>query len=106
MPVVVVVILILALIVVGGVVVGLTLKLLGWLLAGLVIGALARLVLPGPQALGWTATILYGLAGSLVGGIAGDAVGLGAILQFLLALLTAAVLIALFSAAAPRKTSG
>ncbi len=103
MPVVVVIVLILIILLVGGFVVGLTLKLLGYVIAGLIIGALARLLVPGPQALGWLATTLYGIAGSLIGGIAGDALGVGAILQFILAIVSAALLIALFAAAAPRQ---
>jgi uncharacterized membrane protein YeaQ/YmgE (transglycosylase-associated protein family) len=39
------------------------------LLWGLVIGALARLALPGPDPMPWYATIGLGLGGSLVGGI-------------------------------------
>ena len=38
-------------------------------LAGLVVGALARLALPGPDPMGILATIGLGLAGSLVGGV-------------------------------------
>lgn len=102
MPLVVVIVLILIVLVVGGFVVGLTLTLLGYVITGLIVGALARLLLPGPQELGWLATILYGVAGSLIGGIAGDAIGVGAILQFILAIVAAAILIALFAAAAPR----
>jgi uncharacterized membrane protein YeaQ/YmgE (transglycosylase-associated protein family) len=36
---------------------------------GLVVGALARLALPGPDPMGILATIGLGLAGSLVGGV-------------------------------------
>ena len=42
---------------------------LALLLSGLVIGALARLALPGPDPMPIWATILLGWAGSLVGGI-------------------------------------
>lgn len=43
-----------------------------WLaLAGLLIGGLARLVLPGREAIGIFGTILAGIAGSFVGGILG-----------------------------------
>jgi uncharacterized membrane protein YeaQ/YmgE (transglycosylase-associated protein family) len=45
---------------------------LALLLGGLVIGALARLALPGPDPMGILATIGLGLAGSLVGGIVGQ----------------------------------
>lgn len=41
------------------------------ILGGLVVGALARLALPGPDPMGIPATIGLGLAGSLVGGIVG-----------------------------------
>jgi len=40
-------------------------------LSGLVVGALARWVLPGPDAMGWLPTIGYGLAGSFLGGLVG-----------------------------------
>ena len=42
--------------------------LLSVLLSGLLIGALARLALPGPDPLSFGLTILLGLAGSLIGG--------------------------------------
>jgi uncharacterized membrane protein YeaQ/YmgE (transglycosylase-associated protein family) len=47
------------------------------LVGGLVIGLLARLVLPGPDPMSVLATMGYGLAGSLVGGILGRMLGLG-----------------------------
>jgi uncharacterized membrane protein YeaQ/YmgE (transglycosylase-associated protein family) len=42
------------------------------LLAGLIIGALARLLLPGSDPIGCLATALLGIAGSLVGGLLSD----------------------------------
>lgn len=45
---------------------------LWWLLVGLVAGALARLLVPGSDPLGWGGTILLGLVGSLVGGFLGN----------------------------------
>jgi hypothetical protein len=36
---------------------------------GLLIGALARLALPGPDPMSWPATLGYGLVGSVVGGL-------------------------------------
>lgn len=45
------------------------LLLVGIVLGGLVIGALARLALPGPDPMGILATIGLGLAGSFVGGL-------------------------------------
>ena len=41
---------------------------LGWLIIGLVAGALARLMVPGRQPMGLFMTMLLGLVGSLVGG--------------------------------------
>lgn len=41
-----------------------------WLLIiGLIAGALARLIMPGRDAMGWLATILLGIVGSIVGGL-------------------------------------
>jgi uncharacterized membrane protein YeaQ/YmgE (transglycosylase-associated protein family) len=48
--------------------------LLSVMLSGLVIGALARLALPGPDPLSFGLTILLGLAGSLIGGGTASAV--------------------------------
>ena len=43
-----------------------------WLLIGLVAGAIARLLVPGKDRLGWGGTLLLGLAGSVIGGFLGD----------------------------------
>jgi uncharacterized membrane protein YeaQ/YmgE (transglycosylase-associated protein family) len=37
-------------------------------LVGLVIGAVARFLLPGKDTMGWVATSLFGIAGSVAGG--------------------------------------
>jgi uncharacterized membrane protein YeaQ/YmgE (transglycosylase-associated protein family) len=47
------------------------------LISGLVIGALARLAVPGPDPMPIWLTILLGIAGSIVGGAVAVAVGLG-----------------------------
>jgi uncharacterized membrane protein YeaQ/YmgE (transglycosylase-associated protein family) len=41
---------------------------LGWIVFGLIVGAIARLLMPGRQPLGIILTILLGIAGSFVGG--------------------------------------
>ena len=102
MALVVVLLIILGVVLLGWVVVGLTLNLLGWILTGLIVGALARLVLPGSQALGWLATILYGIGGALIGGVVADILDVGSIIQFLLAVASAAVLIAVFATGSRR----
>lgn len=49
---------------------------LGWVLFGLVVGALAKLVMPGRDPGGIIVTILLGIVGALVGGFLGRALGL------------------------------
>lgn len=47
---------------------------IGWLLFGLVAGALARLLVPGRDPMGWIGTIILGLVGSVVGGFLAEVV--------------------------------
>lgn len=44
------------------------LNILSWILFGLVVGAIARLLVPGRDPMGCLGTILLGVAGSVVGG--------------------------------------
>jgi uncharacterized membrane protein YeaQ/YmgE (transglycosylase-associated protein family) len=46
---------------------------LAWLVIGLVAGALARLLVPGRDPMGFVATLLLGLVGALVGGFLAQA---------------------------------
>ena len=43
-------------------------NIIGWLLFGLVVGAIAKFLMPGRDPGGWLVTILLGIAGSFVGG--------------------------------------
>lgn len=45
------------------------------IIVGLVVGAIARFLMPGKQSLGWIATCLLGIAGSMVGGWIGRVLG-------------------------------
>ncbi len=45
------------------------LSFLWWLIIGLIAGALARLIMPGKDAMGLLATMLLGIAGSILGGL-------------------------------------
>ncbi|MCC3264881.1 GlsB/YeaQ/YmgE family stress response membrane protein [Arthrobacter gengyunqii] len=54
---------------------------IGFIVAGLVIGALARLIKPGKQNLSLLATLLLGLAGSVIGGVIANLVGTGDIFE-------------------------
>ncbi len=50
---------------------------IGFIVFGLVVGALARLIKPGRQHLSVIATLLIGLAGSVIGGLIANALGTG-----------------------------
>ena len=43
----------------------------GFLLLGLIAGAIAKLILPGKQGGGWLITLLLGVVGALLGGFLG-----------------------------------
>ena len=45
------------------------------IIVGLIVGAVARFVLPGEQKMGWIMTCLLGIAGSLIAGYTGQALG-------------------------------
>ena len=71
---------------------------IGFLVAGLVIGALARLIKPGKQNLSVLMTLGLGLVGSLIGGTIAWLIGSGSIwelniLGFVLAVVAAVLLI-------------
>jgi uncharacterized membrane protein YeaQ/YmgE (transglycosylase-associated protein family) len=48
---------------------------IGTILVGLIVGALARWLMPGPQPMGWIMTILLGIGGSLLAGFVGQGLG-------------------------------
>jgi uncharacterized membrane protein YeaQ/YmgE (transglycosylase-associated protein family) len=80
---------------------------LGWILFGLIVGALAKLVMPGRDPGGIIVTMLIGIAGSLLGGFLGRALGMyGANQQgagFLMSFLGAVVLLVLYRMIARRR---
>ena len=49
--------------------------LVGTIVVGLIVGALARFLLPGDQKMGWIMTILLGIGGSMAAGFVGQALG-------------------------------
>ena len=49
---------------------------IGWIVFGLVVGALAKLVMPGRDPGGIVVTMLIGVVGALLGGFLGRALGL------------------------------
>jgi uncharacterized membrane protein YeaQ/YmgE (transglycosylase-associated protein family) len=50
--------------------------LIGTIIVGLIVGAIARFIMPGEQKMGWIMTILLGISGSLGAGFVGQALGL------------------------------
>jgi uncharacterized membrane protein YeaQ/YmgE (transglycosylase-associated protein family) len=70
---------------------------IAWLLIGLVVGGLARLIIPGRNRIGLLLTILIGIVGSVAGGAATRAMaGTGHdALSFIVSTVIAAVLVAL-----------
>jgi uncharacterized membrane protein YeaQ/YmgE (transglycosylase-associated protein family) len=45
---------------------------LGWIVLGLLAGAIAKLILPGRQGGGWIITLILGIVGALLGGFLGS----------------------------------
>jgi uncharacterized membrane protein YeaQ/YmgE (transglycosylase-associated protein family) len=72
---------------------------LSWIVFGLVIGIIAKLLMPGRDPGGFIVTILLGIAGALVGGFIGRAMGLygpGQSAGWLMSILGAIILLALY----------
>lgn len=72
---------------------------LTWILFGLVIGVIAKLLVPGRDPGGFIVTILLGIAGALVGGFIGRSMGFygqGQSAGWLMSILGAIILLALY----------
>lgn len=79
---------------------------LGWIIFGLVVGIIAKFLMPGRDPGGFIITILLGIAGALVGGYVGRAVGWygpGDPVGFLMAVLGSIILLALYRMLARRS---
>lgn len=80
---------------------------LGWILFGLVIGALAKLVMPGRDPGGIIVTMLLGIAGALLGGFIGRAMGFyeeGEAAGWIMSFLGAVLLLAVYRMVVGRRT--
>ncbi|MHA7264299.1 GlsB/YeaQ/YmgE family stress response membrane protein [Arthrobacter sp. TMN-37] len=81
---------------------------IGFIIAGLIIGALARLIKPGKQNLGLIATLLLGLVGSIIGGSIASFLGTGNIFElnvlgFIVSVIAAVLLIGIAEGVAGRR---
>lgn len=77
------------------------LAILGWIVFGFLVGVIGKLLMPGRDPGGMFVTILLGIAGALVGGFIGRALGLYESHQaagFFMSVLGAVVLLALYRA--------
>jgi uncharacterized membrane protein YeaQ/YmgE (transglycosylase-associated protein family) len=81
-------------------------SILGWIIVGLIVGALAKLVMPGRDPGGIILTIGLGIAGALVGGAIGRGLGFYAADEpagWVLSILGAIVLLAIYRVAIGRS---
>jgi uncharacterized membrane protein YeaQ/YmgE (transglycosylase-associated protein family) len=80
---------------------------LGWIVFGLIVGAIAKLLMPGRDPGGWIVTILLGIAGAVIGGWLGRAAGWYGPNEpagFLMSLFGAIVLLVLYRLLFARRT--
>lgn len=66
------------------------------LLVGLVVGAIAKFLMPGPDPGGWIMTIVLGIAGSFVGNFVAGALGMTAPVGWIGSILGAMLLLFLY----------
>jgi uncharacterized membrane protein YeaQ/YmgE (transglycosylase-associated protein family) len=81
---------------------------LGWIVFGIIVGLLARLIHPGRDPGGILITMLLGIAGSLLGGFVGRALGLyrqGEGAGLIMSVLGAILLLVIYHAVAGRRTA-
>lgn len=79
-------------------------QIIGLILVGLVIGLLARLLLPGRQKIGLALTLLLGVGGAVIGGTLASLIGRGEVFElnvvgFIFAVLVSVGLLAVAQAA-------
>jgi len=80
---------------------------LGWILFGLIVGALAKLVMPGKDPGGIIVTMLLGIAGAVIGGFVGRAMGFYGEREtagFFMSFLGAVILLFIYRLAVGRRT--
>jgi uncharacterized membrane protein YeaQ/YmgE (transglycosylase-associated protein family) len=81
---------------------------LGWIVFGLIVGALAKLLMPGRDPGGIIVTSLIGIAGAVLGGFIGRALGMYGpedAAGFVMALIGAVVLLVIYRAVVGRRVA-
>lgn len=82
--------------------------LIGWIVSGIIIGALAKLVMPGRDPGGIFVTMGLGIAGALLGGFVGQSLGFygeGQAAGWIMSILGAIILLAIYRMVAGRRTT-
>ena len=83
-------------------------EILGWIVIGLIAGALGKLIMPGDDPGGIIVTILLGIAGAFVGGFLANLIGIGGggtIWTIIIATIGAIILLAIYRAVAGGRSS-
>jgi uncharacterized membrane protein YeaQ/YmgE (transglycosylase-associated protein family) len=81
---------------------------IGWIIIGLIAGALAKLIMPGDDPGGIFITIILGIAGALVGGFLASLIGIGGggtLWTIIIATIGAIILLAIYRAVAGSRTA-
>jgi uncharacterized membrane protein YeaQ/YmgE (transglycosylase-associated protein family) len=83
-------------------------EIIGVIIAGAIIGALARLVMPGRQGISILVTIILGILGVLIGYYLAAALGVAATngidwLRWIISIIVAVILIAIYGAVTGRR---
>jgi uncharacterized membrane protein YeaQ/YmgE (transglycosylase-associated protein family) len=79
---------------------------IGWIIFGLIVGIVGKFLMPGRDPGGFIVTILLGIAGALLGGFVGRALGFyqeGEPAGFIMAVLGAIILLAIYRAVIGRR---
>jgi len=84
---------------------------IGFLVFGLVVGAVARLIKPGKQNLSLGMTLLLGVVGSVIGGVVASFLGTGSIMELnilgaIVAIVAAVLLVGVAEGMSARNRTG
>ena len=85
---------------------------IGWIVLGLIAGAIAKAILPGDDPGGIFVTMLIGIVGAIVGGFIASAIGIGDLDEFfdigtwVIAIAGSLLLLLLYRAIVGRRTTG